>query len=376
MSTRVITIRATAKPSTVADAAAQGAEAILQGKLVGFATETVYGIAALATDAEAMRRLRTLKRRPAGPFSLHLPDTETVRRYVQPVPPRARWLMAKAWPGPVTVLLNTGERKFPDAKLRKVRGLYDQLTADGVIGLRCPDEPVARTMLRLVEGPVVAPSANLPGAASPRNADDVLHALRGHIDLLIDSGPSRFGKDSSIVRIDGYRWKLLRKGVYDERMLNRCLRRKIGFVCTGNTCRSPMAAGLAKVHLAEAMGCAINELRSFGVEVFSAGIFAGTGGRPTPEAVRAIKARGADIARNKSRKLTTDLIKSSDMLFCMTARHLAEARRLSEGAPTKIYLLDERREVLDPIGGDDDVYDRTAEHIDRAVRRRIAECVL
>ena len=114
-------------------------------------------------------------------------------------------------------------------------------------------------------------------APSPRNADDVLHALRGQIDLLIDSGPSRFGKDSSIVRIHRDDWTLVRKGVYDERMLSRFMRKKIGFVCTGNTCRSPMAAGLAKQFLSEQFGCKVGELRGRGLEVVSAGVFASNG---------------------------------------------------------------------------------------------------
>jgi L-threonylcarbamoyladenylate synthase len=374
MSTRVITVRASHSPADLAAAALQGAQAILQGKLVGFATETVYGIAALASDPEAMRRLRKVKSRPDGPFSLHLPDAKGIEQYVRDVPPRAGWLTSKAWPGPITLLLETGG-KLADAKLRRIKGLYEQITHNHVIGIRCPDEPVARRMLRAVDGPVVAPSANPAGAPSPRNADDVLHALRGQIDLLIDSGPSRFGKDSSIVRIDGEGWELVRKGVYDERMLARFMRKKIGFVCTGNTCRSPMAAALAKKILAETLGCTVGELRSQGVEVVSAGIFASNGSPATPEAAHAVKQRGGDLSRHKSRKLSADLIKSCDLLFCMTATHLAEAKRLAGDAATTNCLLDEQQEVPDPIGGGMDVYEHTAEHLDRAVRKRIQECV-
>jgi len=374
MSTRVIIVRASHSSADLADAAFQGAQAVMKGRLVGFATETVYGIAALATDPEAMRRLRKIKRRPDGPFSLHLADAGDIGRYVQDIPPRARWLTAKAWPGPITLLLETGG-KLADAKLRRVKGLYKQITHDHVIGIRCPDEPVARRMLRAVDGPVVAPSANPAGAPSPRNADDVLHALRGQIDLLIDSGPSRFGKDSSIVRIDRYGWSLVRKGVYDERMLSRFMRKKIGFVCTGNTCRSPMAAALAKQFLAEQFGCKVSDLRGQGLEVVSAGVVASNGQPATPEAIHAVRQRGGDISHHKSRKLTVDLIKSCDLLFCMTASHVSEAKRLAGDADTTICLLDEQWEAPDPIGGGMDVYERTAGRLDEAVRKRIRECV-
>ncbi|MBN1943123.1 MAG: threonylcarbamoyl-AMP synthase [Phycisphaerae bacterium] len=375
MSTRVITVRSSRSAADQADAARQAAQAVMKGQLVGFATETVYGIAALATDAEAMRRLRKVKGRPDGPFSLHVADAQDVKRYVQNIPPRARWLMEKAWPGPITLLLETGG-KLADAKLRRVKGLYKQMTHDDVLGIRCPNEPVARMMLRGVDGPVVAPSANPAGAPSPRNADDVLHSLQGQIDLLIDSGPSRFGKDSSIVRIGRDGWALVRKGVYDERMLSRFLRKKIGFICTGNTCRSAMAAGLAKLFLAEQLGCGVGDLRAEGLEVISAGLFAANGRPAAPEAVQAVRRRGGDISRHKSRKLTIDLIKSCDLLFCMTASHRDEAKRLAGDADTKICLLDEAMDISDPIGGGMDVYEQTAEDLDRAVRERIREYVL
>jgi L-threonylcarbamoyladenylate synthase len=369
MGTRVITVRPSEGSTAVGNAAREGAAALRAGKLVAFATETVYGLAALATEAEAMARLQKVKSRPDGPFSLHLAAAEGVGRYVADIPPRARWLMAKAWPGPVTLLLDTGGRLAEDA-LNRIPGLYRRLTSDGVIGLRCPDEPVARRMLAEIDGPVVAPSANPAGAPSPRCAEDVLQTLEGQIDLLIDSGPSRFGRDSSIVRVDGGGWTLLRKGVYDERMIGRCLRRKIGFVCTGNTCRSPLAAALGKKLLAERLGCPIGQLRANGVEVWSAGLFAATGVRATLEAVNAAKKRGLDLSRHKSRKLTSDLIKSSDVVFCMTQTHLSEAKRLAGDSAAKLCRLADR-DLPDPLGGGDDVYNGAAEDIEQAIRRHM-----
>jgi protein-tyrosine phosphatase len=110
-------------------------------------------------------------------------------------------------------------------------------------------------MLSAVDSPVVAPSANLAGEPSPRSADEVLGTLEGKIDLLIDSGPTQYGIDSTIVAIDDAGWRIVRKGVYDQRTIKKFLRRKFLFVCTGNTCRSPLAAGLAKKLLADRLGC-------------------------------------------------------------------------------------------------------------------------
>jgi protein-tyrosine phosphatase len=231
-------------------------------------------------------------------------------------------------------------------------------------------------MLAAVDGPVVAPSANPAGAPSPRTGEDVMRALSGAIDLLIDSGPTRHGKDSTIVRIDDGGWQLLREGVYDDRMISRMAGRRICFVCTGNTCRSPMAAGIARAKLAEALNCKIDELKTEGVEVLSAGLFAGPASPATPEAVSAAAKLGADISAHQSRQATPELIKSCDVVFCMTAFHQARLQELAPNAATKICLLDDHAEVPDPVGGGADVYDRTAEHIAEAVDKRLAEGTL
>ncbi|MCK4602680.1 MAG: threonylcarbamoyl-AMP synthase [Phycisphaerae bacterium] len=364
MDTRVIKVGSGKKAAAAAKA---GARALKAGRLVGFATETVYGIGAVATKSAAIERLRELKSRPGRPFSVHIARPKDVSRYVRDIPADAARLIAKAWPGPVTLLLETGGR-LADKKLHKA-GLYETLCAEDVIGLRCPDNVVCSRMLAAVNEPVVAPSANRAGKASPRDADDVLKAFDGKIDLLIDSGPTRLGKDSTIVRFGPDGWKIVRKGIYDERMIHKFLQRRFIFVCTGNTCRSPIAAGLAKKFLAEKFDCTVGDLRARGIEIVSAGVFAASGAKPTPEAAYAARLLGADISRHRSRKLTTELINSADMVFCMTGFHVEEVRRLSPSvAKENVALLAKGEDIADPIGGEADVYRKTAGRIQRAVK--------
>jgi len=369
MSTRVIHVDRTEAGPALCEAAGAGAAALREGQLVGFATETVYGIAAVATNEAAMARLRELKSRPTRPFSVHLGQPGQVGRYVRWVPLRSRWLIEKAWPGPVTVLLETGG-ELAAPQLQAHAGLHASLTHEGVLGLRCPDEPVARAMLKAVEEPVVAPSANLAGEFSPRSAEDVLNSLDGRIDLLIDSGPSRYGTDSSIVRFRDDAWEVVRAGVFDERMLEQMMCRRIGFVCTGNTCRSPLAEGLARTMLADRLGCEERELPDRGVEVLSMGLFAGPGASATPEARRAARQRGADISSHRSSKATADLLQSCDRVYCMTEMHRQAVCDLGI-EPGRVSLLGEPDEVPDPIGGSDETYEQTAEHIQDALSRRI-----
>lgn len=363
METKVI------KPGTeseVAAAAETGAEALQAGKLVGFATETVYGIAALATSAGAIQRLREIKSRPEGPFSVHVASPRDVTMFVHDIPEDAARLMAKTWPGPVTIILPTGG-KLADRKLQQA-GLYDVLCSKDTIGLRCPRGLLCEKMLAAAGGPVVAPSANPAGKKSPRSADDVIMHMDGLIDLLIDTGPTEFGKDSTIVSFGEGGWELIRAGVYCERTIRRLLRRKILFVCTGNTCRSPMAAGLAKKYFSEKLGCSVSDLRNYGIDVISAGIFASDGSKATPEAILAAKSLGADISRHRSRKLTSELINDADVVFCMTDFHVEAVRQMLPTAAGKVRTLTPGGDIPDPIGGGAEVYGKTALKIQQALK--------
>ncbi len=359
----------------VADAAHKGVLALKKGRLVGFATETVYGVAALATCDEGMDRLRELKNRPARPFSLHLGSPKDVRHYVLHLPDSAELLIRRGWPGPVTLVVPAGGQ-LADARLRRRQGLYERLCQDGLIGLRCPDEPVAKAMLSGISLPVVAPSANLAGRPSPRSAAEVLEDLDGKIDLLIDSGPTRHGTDSTIIRCGEAGWEVLRAGVYDADSIRRMMTRTYLFVCTGNTCRSPMAAGLARNILAETLGCKVGDLPRHAVKVLSAGISAADGARATPQAVEAARALGADISRHRSQNLTRELINEADVVFCMTDSHVYQAGQIARQDAHKIRKLDDHGDVPDPVGGSVDVYHAVAVRMKKALRIALAKGVL
>ena len=363
-----------ANVSQIAAAAHKGVLALKKGQLVGFATETVYGVAVLATCDDGLDRLRELKNRPARPFSLHLGRPGDVHHYLRNLPDAAELLIRRSWPGPVTLVVPAGGQ-FADVRLRRRQGLYERLCHDGLIGLRCPDEPVAQAMLSGVSLPVVAPSANLAGRPSPRSAAEVLEDLDGKIDLLIDSGPTRHGNDSTIVRCDESGWEVLRAGVYDEDSIRRMLTRTYLFVCTGNTCRSPMAAGLARKILAERLGCNVGELPRHGVKVLSAGIFAAGGARAAAQAIQAAKAMGADISRHRSRNLTRELIKEADVVFCMTDSHVSQAGLIASEEVHKLRKLDAHGDVPDPVGGSLDVYHAVAGRIEKALRVALAKGV-
>ena len=157
------------------------------------------------------------------------------------------------------------------------------------IGLRVPGHNMVLDVLRLLAGPLVLSSANRSGQPDALTAQDVLEALGDDVDLVLDDGPCRFGVSSTVVKVTGNKYEMLRAGAVPEMTLKRLSSLIVLFVCTGNTCRSPMAEALARKMLARRLGCPADELEDRGVVVGSAGVAAVMGGHATPEAVRVMR---------------------------------------------------------------------------------------
>lgn len=171
-------------------AVAAAASCLAEGGLVAFPTETVYGLGADATNAEAIARLYLAKGRPSfNPLIAHVGDLAAARRIAW-FDANAEKLAAKFWPGPLTLVLpRTAD--CPVAELATA-GLE-------TIAVRIPAHPVAHDILASFGKPVVAPSANISGHVSPTTAQHVEADLGGRIDLIVDGGPANVGLESTIV---------------------------------------------------------------------------------------------------------------------------------------------------------------------------------
>ena len=124
------------------------------------------------------------------------------------------------------------------------------------------------------------------------------------------------------------------------------------------------------------MGCQPADLPGLGQEIVSAGTFGFSGGRATTEAVAAAHTLGADVTKHRSRKLTNELIKSADLVFCMTSQHVAAVVRGVSEAADRTYLLDPDGDIADPIGGGVETYLRVARRIERSLRKHMKEKLL
>ena len=145
------------------------------------------------------------------------------------------------------------------------------------------------------------------------------------------------------------------------------------FVCTGNTCRSPMAEGLAKQALAQMKGVAVEDLEDAGIRVRSAGVATGGGSPASAQAVEAMSRVGVDISSHASSPLTEDLIQDADVIYTMTDSHRQAVLMHSPSAAEKTHLLDPAGDVVDPFGAPVEVYVQTAEMIQAALAERLAE---
>ncbi len=132
--------------------------------------------------------------------------------------------------------------------------------------------------------------------------------------------------------------------------------RSILFVCTGNTCRSPLAEGLCRSKLALALGCSPDELAAKGFQVASAGVMAYEGDPATPEAVVAASAHGADLGGHRSRPLNPEMLERATDVFAMTEMHVMVLRSRFGPVGPEPKLLCEQEDLPDPIGGDSEEY--------------------
>ena len=172
------------------------------GGVVAFPTETVYGLGADARNEDAVRQVFKIKGRPADhPLIVHLAEASQAAAWAREIPETAQRLMARFWPGPLTLVLPAR-----DDVPRGVTGGQDS------VALRVPGHPMALALLREFGGGLAAPSANRFGAVSPTEARHVRAAFGLQVDQLLDGGPCRYGLESTIVSLLDKRPRVLRPG--------------------------------------------------------------------------------------------------------------------------------------------------------------------
>jgi protein-tyrosine phosphatase len=355
------------------DVVHRAVQALAEGKLVGLPTETVYGLAASALDERAVARVMETKQRSAGKaLTLAIRSADDVLDYLPDLSPLGRRLARRCWPGPVTIVADDCQ---PESLVRQLPLSVQKVVApSGTIGLRVPAHQMVLDILRMLVGPVVLTSANPAGGTDPVTAAGVIDALGDSVQLVLDDGQSRLGQPSTVVKVGAKTLQVLRPGVVSEQTLKRLSCLMILLVCTGNTCRSPMAEVMCRKMIADRKGCKPSELADHGVMVMSAGLSAMMGARPSPEGVSVMSRMGLDLADHESQPLTTQLVRHADVIWTMTQSHRhAIVSQWPEASSRTEVLSHNQADIADPIGGPVQYYEACALQIKGELERRIKE---
>ena len=352
-----------AEGTPLQDVLDEAVRALAEGKLVALPTETVYGIAARADLPEALEALRALKGRDGDkPFTVALSASTAVA--FQPELPRlVERLTRRYWPGPLTLVLR-GDG-------------YPHVASDGWTGLRVPAHAGARAVLEAAKFPVALTSANRSGEPPATTADAVAAALPEQLALILDGGPASLAEASTVLALGRGRCQLLRPGLSDLGDLQRTAGLSLLFVCTGNTCRSPLAEALARRGVAQRLDVPAARIGEFGFDVSSAGTFAGPGMPASQGSLAAGREDDLDLSTHASQPaLSLDLTRY-DRVYCMTRSHREGLLGvLPPRTKVAVDLLDPSGgDVPDPYGGDLPIYRDARDHIAKLVEARLDEWV-
>src|SRR5438105_9632646 len=273
MAPQVLDLAAAGDPR---DAVHRVVQALAEGKVVALPTETVYIAAASGLSDRGVERLLAIRSgKLDGPATLAIRSTDEVLDYVPQLPSVGQRLARRCWPGPVTLQLPDAQ---PESAVHRLPArVREAVVPGGEIRLRVPAHEFVLSALRLLAGPVVMIGARHATDPDSITAQDVISRLGSEIDVVLDDGRCKFAQRSSIVRVDDSGFRVVRPGVFTEANLKRLASFMVVLVCTGNTCRSPMAEVMLKKRVADRLGCKVQELDDRGSVIMSAGLSATPG---------------------------------------------------------------------------------------------------
>jgi len=262
-------------------------------------------------------------------------------------------LARKFWPGPLNVVCGAGLdqgvfRRLPEVVKGRLTPNYRE------VGFRIASHEGIRLCKQFMGTPLLAAETFW------NSAKQIVDACGEKVALVIQDNDGHSQPDT-IVRVHGRDWQLLKEGAITAREIKEAAPCRILFICTGNTCRSPLAEGLCRKLLADHFGCPQNQLFENGFLVQSAGLAAMMEEAATPEAVAMAREHGADLADHVSQPLSIELLQDADFVFAMTAGHLRMLQGI-RGLAARL-LSTEGDDVADPIGGTPEIYRACASQI-------------
>jgi protein-tyrosine phosphatase len=342
-------------------------ETLQRGGTVCFPTDSIYALAASAHRFEAVRRVARFAERP---LTVAVRDAAEAIEWSPTLSEMGRRLARRCWPGPITLVCDWTEgskasRLSPESR--------SHILLKDSVRLRSPDHEALCLVMKELSDPLVFAGAYRINEEASCSATAAAARSGAAADLVLDDRATRYGQAGTLVRISGESWKILRPGAVSEAELRSKAAFLVVFVCTGNTCRSPLAEALCKKLLAERLGCETANLVERGFLVISAGLAAMMGGAAALEAVQAAAEMGADLSGHNTMPFTHELADKADSIIAMTKGHLATiAYYFPEALGRSRLLRVDGADVADPIGCEPEVYRQCAAEIAEQLVRLIS----
>jgi L-threonylcarbamoyladenylate synthase len=338
---------------------------LTEGRCVVLPTESTYEIVASALNpaaATTFGKLATANQAPA----IVLFDYAELFDWLPLLRGAGARLFRKLGPGSIVLRAEGGYRTGLWARLPSA---IQALSArDQRLAVRWPDHP-AWSELRQAGLPLVTMA--IPGAVT---AEETARLLGDQVACIIDAAATKLGGVPTVARIDGRRCLVEQPSLLNQEQIDALTVCRTLFLCTGNTCRSPLAEALCLKMLAERCGCLPEDLPQHGFLVQSAGLAAMRGGEASEEGVRVAADLGADLSRHRSRMVTMEMLLWADHLFAMTAGHCYSIESIGAAELPQVRLISpDGHDIADPIGGERADYRACAMQILACLQQRLPE---
>ena len=347
------------------------AQALAEGRAIAVPSETVYGLAASVLSVSAVQQLVQLKAAGAEKsthdsecsFAIAVKSADEALDYMCHDSVLALRLARRCWPGPVTIvvpcdLARSAAARFP----RPVRDTI--ISRSGDIGMRVVAHRLFEQLQNYCAGPIAICGASRYGEPPATTAAAVVEQFGDALPLIVDDGSTTYGGPSTVVRVSGNHFNIIREGVVETAAIRQYARPQIVLVCTGNTCRSPMAEAIMKKHIDERFGSSPGGAMI--PSVASVGLAAMPGDPASPQAVQVMRERGIDLSKHESQPFGEQIVRSADLILTMTRSHRSAILQRWPDAEDRVFTV--RRDggdITDPVGSPVEIYKACADQIDR-----------